>query len=150
MLIRCLILMALAAPMFAGGGPLLLSIGNPAAVNDPAAAGALATVRVLFCGGRFSGAPTPAVTAEGLVNGRRVTQAVRVAPLQGSDLAAIHWSRPAAGTWVLRLVTSGREVYVPVGRSPIRPESHLLDWTAARSLDRVLAELAGAHAMAER
>jgi hypothetical protein len=95
---------AIATPSFAGG--VFLSIGNPIAVSDPAAQGALATVRVLDCVGKNWQDVKIMGTAEGLVDGRRVTMPLRFEKLSVPGLSAIWWEQPKHGVWVLNISAS--------------------------------------------
>jgi hypothetical protein len=136
--LRIAVLAALAAPLWAGG--VQLSLGNPAAVDDPAARGALVTVRLSSHGSPVDNAMLTA-TAEGIVNGERVSQPVKLTPLAKARLVAIHWTRPAEGTWVLRfsLGSDTRYLHVPVESAVLKTQT--LDFRYADSTDHVLAML---------
>jgi len=95
---------AIAAPSFAGG--VFLSLGNPKAVSDPGAKDAIATVRVLNDVGAIMQNVKITGTAEGLVDGRRVTMPLRFEKLSMPGLSAIWWEQPKHGTWVLNISAS--------------------------------------------
>lgn len=109
------------------GGLLLLSVGNPDAVNDPAARGAIATARLTLCHATSVSMHDLQVTAEGWIDGRRVVQKVRVVPVKGSQLLAIHWTRPAGGDWSLRFTAYGKVIKVAIGKDGVRPQSVRMD-----------------------
>jgi hypothetical protein len=94
--VSCLLL---AAPVFAG--TILLDFGNPKAASDPAAQGALMTVRLIGCHPELLPGAMISGTAEGLVNGKRVSAPVRIISLATAGLYAVQWERPAEGKWVL-------------------------------------------------
>jgi hypothetical protein len=124
MLLRCLLLAVLIAPVQAGG-LLLLSVGRPAASNDPAARGAMAIVRIALCHANgFGRLDELRISAEGLIDGRRVTQPVKLTRLSSGELGAIHWTQPERGAWVLRFLYANAEAYVEVGPGGIKPQSH--------------------------
>jgi len=136
--------LAIFAMPFAHAGGLFFSIGNPDAVSDPAARGAFVTARVLTCfGDVLTGRPIRA-TAEGLVNGKRVSVPRKVVPLSTPGLHAIQWTRPAEGVWVLELRESyDLGVIVPVGRDGVRPRVEIvLGSPNPYQIKAVLAELA--------
>jgi hypothetical protein len=118
----------ISAPSFAGG--VFLSIGNPRAVSDPAAKGALATVRVLNDVGAIMQNVRIMGTAEGLVDGRRVTMPLKFERLSVPGLNGIWWEQPKHGVWVLNLVaspTEGCPLYsggcaFTFGVIPVRPD----------------------------
>jgi hypothetical protein len=137
---RLAILATLSIPLIAGG--IQVSLGNPEAANDPAAQGALVTVRLSSHGQPVDNGLLQA-TAEGLMGDKRVSQPVTLVPLKNSRLLAIHWTRPAEGTWVLRFGFNGNASYlhVPVESTVIRAQT--LDFRyAEKSTDAVLAGLA--------
>ncbi len=89
----------LAAPMFAGG--FFLTLGNPAASHDPAAKDAVMIVRPDGCH-----EPQKAIvrgTAEGLINGKRVSVPLHMVALSQPGMYAVKREWPAEGNWVLRL-----------------------------------------------
>jgi hypothetical protein len=145
---------AIAGPSFAGG--VFLSIGNPSAVGDPAAQGALATVRVLNDVGTSMQDVKIMGTAEGLVDGRRVTMPLRFDKLSVPGLSAIWWEQPKHGTWVLNLSASddscvrcGVDGYVhlytfdaiPVRSGVVRPQVKVYS-PSATGIDDALRRLA--------
>jgi hypothetical protein len=144
---RIAILATLSVPLFAGG--LQVSLGNPEAVDSPAAKGALVTLR-LSAHGRPVDNSIVKVTAEGLIGGRRVSQPVKLVEIPESRMLAIHWTRPAEGTWVLRLSgVNGQYLHVPVESATI--SARTLDFRyATNSTDTVLAELAKKSVLAQR
>ena len=102
-------LMVLSVPLFAGCG-LFVDLGNPSAANDPAAQGAFVTVRVVNCFGEIresARAPFPSkfttvsATAEGLVNGHRVSAPFRLEKLTTPGLSVLRWDKPNEGVWLL-------------------------------------------------
>src|SRR5262245_61653470 len=120
---RFVTLAALAVPLMAGG--VQLSLGNPQAVEDPAAQGAIVPVRLSSTGNPGANNLLQA-TAEVLVNGKRVSQPVKVTPLTSTRLVAIHWTRPADGTWVLRFAITnygGSYLHVPVESATLKPQT---------------------------
>jgi hypothetical protein len=95
------LLISTALPAFAGG--MWFNIGNPEAVQDPAAKGAFATVRVLVCCMTTVVDPVLVGSAEGLVGNARVSMPLRFTKLLPEGLYAIWWERPKDGVWVLKL-----------------------------------------------
>jgi len=139
-MLRFLTGFALALPMMAGS--FVVSVGDPAAAKDPAARGAIATARLTDHTGPADNSLLE-ITAEGLVNGRRVTQPVRVTRLANSMLA-IHWKRPAGGTWALRfqITSAKRAAFAEVGQGGVRPQTHPLEWSETDRTAAVLGDLA--------
>lgn len=156
---RTLILWAvLGAPLLCGAD-CTLDFGNPAAQKEPAAAGALTTVRILDKDGRVQDWPLTG-TAEGLVNGQRVSMPLEIVKLPGPGLRAVKWSKPSDGVWVLSLRVDDRAYYEKNGRDvmPLRgalasvlaggvePHSPLLPHApTAKEVDEALARMAAKH-----
>ena len=140
MITRLTLLATLTVPLMAGS--FVISLGNPAVSQDPSARGALATVQLSNHLGPVDNSQME-VTAEGFVGGRRVSAPVKVVKLQNSTLSAIHWVKPAEGTWVLRFkIGSDRYAHVPVGNDGVRPQTHFMAWSERDNTDGVLAALA--------
>jgi hypothetical protein len=136
---RLAVLTTLAVPLMAGS--FAISLGDPAASNDPAARGAIATVQLSTHIGPADNSLLE-ITAEGLVGSRRVSMPVKVVKLQNSTLSAIHWTKPAEGTWVLRFkIGSERYAHVSVGTDGVSPQVHPMAWHDADNTDAVLAGL---------
>jgi hypothetical protein len=107
--------MTLSGPLFAGCG-LFLDVGNPQAASDPAAHDAFVTVRIFNCLGATregNGIPYPresttvTATAEGLLDGRRVSIPLRILKLKIPGLSAVFWKQPTEGTWLLNFRIAG-------------------------------------------
>src|SRR3989442_998409 len=105
--LRFAILIVVSAPLFGGCG-LFLDLGNPSAASDPVAHGAFVTVRLFNCFGASregSEAPYPretalvSGTAEGIVNGYRVSTPLRIVKLGSAGLSAVWWEQPREGVW---------------------------------------------------
>jgi hypothetical protein len=125
-MVRTAVLALFAAPLFGGCG-LFLDLGNPSAASDPAAHGAFVTVRLFNCFGQSratSDIPFPresatiAATAEGLVDGRRVSIPLRVTGLSVAGLSAVWWDPPNKGVWALRVSVTGAGPYFIGGIEP--------------------------------
>jgi len=143
--------LAMLAMPFAQGGGLFFSIGDPNAASDPAARGAFVTARVFTCFGDLRPDWNISATAEGLVNGERVTVPLKVVRLSIPGLHAIQWTQPKEGVWVIDLRVADpyhMGVIVPVGRDGVRPQTDLVlgnpnSYQIKSVLDKaVLAELA--------
>ncbi len=115
-----------AAPLFGGCG-LYLDLGNPQASGDPAASNAFITMRVFNCIGAMEAGneisyPAPglaiSVTAEGLVEGHRLSVPLRVRKLREPGLSALYWARPEAGSWALNVTVTGAGDYYIGGIVP--------------------------------
>jgi hypothetical protein len=142
------LLAALAVPLMAGS--FVISLGDPAASKDPAARGAIATVQLSTHVGPADNHQLE-VTAEGLVGAKRVSMPVKVVKLQNSTLSAIHWTKPAEGTWVLRFkIGANRYAQAPVGADGVRPQVHPMAWSDADNTDMVLAALVSKITIAQR
>jgi len=85
-------------------GPPWISIEFPANPFDAATRDAFLTVRTYHHG--LLQAKSVTATAEGLLNGKRqsIRLEVRAAPTSG--VYAVRWTRPAAGNWVIVIVSS--------------------------------------------
>jgi hypothetical protein len=86
------------APVFAGGG--WLSFNDPKTCADPLAAGAITTVKLVMLTGEreFAGITG---TAEGLVEGKRISTPLVLEKLSTPGARAIYWKPPVQGQWVL-------------------------------------------------
>ena len=86
----------------AQAGGFWLTLGNPAASSDEKAKNAVVVVRADGCHNpakaKISG------TAEGLVNGRRVSVPLKLTPLTAPGAYAVHRNWPAEGVWAVKLV----------------------------------------------
>jgi hypothetical protein len=144
---RFAILIVLSARLFGGCG-LFLDLGNPSAASDPVAHGAFVTVRLFNCFGASregSKAPFPretavvSGTAEGIVNGHRVSAPLRIVKLGTPGLSAVWWEQPREGVWVLSFLIADAGPYfiggklqtvlgalVAVRRSGVERRTHLL------------------------
>jgi hypothetical protein len=116
------------------------------------------TVREYCMGGRIRNARIIG-TAEGLVDGHRVSQALILMSLSTPGLYAVRWKRPASGVWVLSfIVDDGAKFVDSMGwtyavmtgtLAVVRPEgveraSKLLDQRPmAGEIDALLHDLAG-------
>jgi hypothetical protein len=116
----------LGVPLFGGCG-LFLDLGNPAAVSDPVARGAFVTVRLYNCLGASDegagiGYPREGAvvsgTAEGIVNGERLSMPLRIVKLAGSGLSAVFWRQPQEGVWILNFRITNAGAYFIGGESP--------------------------------
>jgi hypothetical protein len=121
---RIAIFLVLPVRLF-GGCALFLDLGNPSAVNDSIARGALVTVRLFNCFGiseEGRGIPfrrKDAVlrgTAEGIVNGHRVSMPLRIVKLAVPGLSAIWWKQPTEGVWILNLLIADAGPYFIGGK----------------------------------
>jgi hypothetical protein len=89
-------------------GQLWMEFGNPQANSDPKAKGAALVVRAMGCGdpakAAFSG------TAEGVVNGKRVSAALKFTALTQPGMYAVSGEGTGPGAWVAVITTteSGR------------------------------------------
>ena len=129
-LLLFLSVVGLATPLFGGCG-MFMDLGSPLAASDPAAHAAFVTVRIFNC---FGAAGMPSigprgekidqegayprenavvtVTAEGLVDGRRISLPLRVVKLTIPGLSAVYWEKkPGKGTWVLNFSIAGAGDY---------------------------------------
>ena len=135
-------LMLLAAPLFAGS--VLLDFGNPKASSDPAAQGAIMTVRLIGCDAKNQGKISG--TAEGLVDGKRVSMPLRIVPLSNGDMHAVQWERPHAGTWLLAFQVhfdkNVATVLEPLSADGYDRKPKLLNFRRAESVDAALRKLA--------
>jgi DMSO/TMAO reductase YedYZ molybdopterin-dependent catalytic subunit len=97
-------MMALAAMLALNvyGGGFYLTLGNPAASAEAQAAKAVVTVMPTGCHNPAEAKVT--ATAEGMVNGKRVSSPVKVTALGRKGLHAIARQWPAEGKWALRVV----------------------------------------------
>ena len=105
-LMRLILFAGFATRLF-GGCPLFMDLGNPLAASDPAAHAAFVTVRLFNCigateeGNRIPyprASATITATAEGLMDGQRVSMPLRVEKLAVPGLRAVYWQRPTKGT----------------------------------------------------
>lgn len=90
----------LAAPTFAGG--FWLTLGNPDASPEAQALHAVVTVMPTGCGDPANAKVT--ATAEGMIQGKRTTIALKISPLSRPGLYAITRQWPAEGKWAVRVV----------------------------------------------
>ena len=88
------------------GGPPWIAIEYPANPHDAGTRGALLTVRTYHHGALVSYDLTG--TAEGLVNGKRVSAPLDIRRLSTAGTFAVRWKKPDAGTWVL-VISSMRD-----------------------------------------
>jgi len=98
---------ALAAVMFtipALAGGFWITLGNPEASSEAKAMNAVLTVMPTGCGNPASANVT--ATAEGIVDGKRLTVPLKVKALASPGLHGIAKQWPAQGKWVLRVVAS--------------------------------------------
>ncbi len=118
-MLRTTVLALFAAPLFGGCG-LYLDPGNPSAASDAALHGAFVTVRLFNCFGQSRvgsditfprESATIAATAEGIVDGRRVSIPLRVTRLCIAGMSAVWWKQPNKGTWALRFSVTGAGPY---------------------------------------
>lgn len=93
-----------ASPAFAG--PPWMSIEYPANPHDRATRGAYLTIRTYHHGQQLDFAAVVG-TAEGIVNGRRVSQTLEIESAGAPGRYVVRWSKPAEGTWTL--VIRGQE-----------------------------------------
>lgn len=84
------------------GGGFWLTLGNPAANPEAQAAKAVVTIMPTGCHNPAEAKVT--ATAEGVVNGKRVSSPVKVTALGRKGLHAIARQWPAEGKWALRVV----------------------------------------------
>jgi hypothetical protein len=98
-LFRTALLFCAAVMLHAGG--FWLELGNPSASKDPAAKNAVLLVRAIGCGEPAKAGIT--ATAEGIVDGRRVSLPVKLVALREHGLFAAERSWPTDGRWVLHL-----------------------------------------------
>ena len=143
-------LLLLAAPLFAGG--IMLDFGNPKASSDAAAQGALMTVRLIDCQGNEHNQGIISGTAEGLVNGKRISTPLRIVPLSKAGMYAVQFERPQEGTWVLafqvRINEHAGTVIEPLNNSGYDRKPKLLDFNGrAETADAALRKLASGRAL---
>lgn len=103
---------AIAATPAIAGGPWI-SIEMPVNPMDASTRGAFAVVRTYR-----HGEPMPYLvtgTAEGLVNGRRRSEPLRLTPTERTGSMAIARTWPAEGVWVLKLGVEGEELNAVIG-----------------------------------
>lgn len=100
-------LVTLASLVVAGvavAGPPWIAIEYPANPHDPGTRGAFLTVRTYHHGDLtafdISG------TAEGLVNGQRQSGRLDIRRLSRAGTYAVHWRKPAQGSWALVISTT--------------------------------------------
>jgi hypothetical protein len=89
----------LGAPVFAGGA--WLSFADPKSSTDPLAAGALTTVKLVSPAGKTLDTVEISGTADGLVDGERVSVPIGIEKLSTPGLRAIRWRPASQGQWVL-------------------------------------------------
>lgn len=87
-------------------GPPWMSIEYPANPHDRATRGAFLTIRTYHHGEQLDFAAVVG-TAEGIVNGRRVSQSLEIASAGAPGRYIVRWTKPAEGTWTL--VIRGQE-----------------------------------------
>jgi hypothetical protein len=119
---------ALAAGLFVLGsaalhaGGFFLTIGNPAANRDPMAKGALFLVRPDGC--HEPAKADVRATAEGLVDGRRVSLPLKPVALSTPGTYAIRREWPAGGAWVVGVTATygvaKTAALVPIGSEGAR------------------------------
>ncbi len=88
------------------GGPPWIAIEYPPNPHDAGTRGALLTVRTYHHGDLVSYDLTG--TAEGLVNGKRVSAPLDIRRLSTAGTFAVRWKKPDNGTWVL-VISSRRD-----------------------------------------
>jgi hypothetical protein len=98
-LLTCLFVVAPTAVL--AGGPPFLSLESPADPLDARANDAVAFVHAHLCGRPTDGVPT--ATAEGVVDGRRVSRPVTLAKTTEPGTWAVKTDWPRDGSWVLVL-----------------------------------------------
>jgi hypothetical protein len=126
-------------PLFGGGA--WISFADPQAAGEPSATGAVTVIRVIRGDGKTLDTVEVAGTAEGLVDGRRVSLAIVTEKLSTPGVRAIRWERPTAGQWVLTFNIYndpnelGLAAVVRVGPNGVKPQTVLLSlgsgWTDA-------------------
>lgn len=87
-------------------GPPWISIEYPSNPLDPSARGGFVTVRTYHHADLMS--YDISGTAEGVVNGRRVSNKLEIKRLAQAGTYVVNWKKPAAGNWVL-LITTARD-----------------------------------------
>lgn len=88
------------------GGAVWLEFGNPEAINDPAAKGALFTVRPISLGFTPPGHCIITGTAEGLIGQERKSIPLDIVKLNAPTAPCLHavkWNVPKEGVWGLLL-----------------------------------------------
>jgi hypothetical protein len=106
--------LALAAQLYAGG--LYLTLGSPDASAEAKAANAVVTARVSGCHNPEDAKVT--AVAIGIVDGRRETVQLKLAPLSVPGMYALARQWPAQGRWVIQLTAERggiATVLVPAG-----------------------------------
>lgn len=141
------------APVFGGGA--WLSFSDPAIAADPLAAGALTTFQLgLWQRGKTEFTKLT-VTAEGLVDGKRVSIPLTVEKLSAQAARAVFWKPPSEGTWALALEIhaegfqnpNGREFVmaaaVKVGPDGVKEQLIPLNWSVGWLPDLIDSALTG-------
>ena len=98
--------MSVVVATVAFSGPPWIAVEYPVNPHDPNTRGAFMTVRT-YHHGEMTGYEISG-TAEGLVNGRRVSNKLDIRRLPQTGLYAVRWTKPADGSWAL-LVTTARD-----------------------------------------
>ena len=99
-------LVTIASLLVAGiavAGPPWIAIEYPVNPHDPNTRGAFLTVRTYHHGDLTSFDISG--TAEGLVNGKRESSRLDIKRLPGAGTYAVHWRKPAQGSWALVIST---------------------------------------------
>ena len=126
------LLAAVAAPLFAGA--LTLQIADPAGNAEAKQNGAVLVARITAC--HSPGKTVVSASAEGLVDGKRQTIAVKVIPLATPGTFAVRRDWPAQGNWAVRLTASNPD-YKDYQTGLIVPmNGDTFEWTAVQHLYR--------------
>lgn len=97
-----LMLFCLSLPALAGG--FYIELGTPSASKDVLAKDAFVVARLSGCHQPERGAFT--ATAEGIVDGKRVTIPAKVTPLSTPGMFAVTRNWPSEGKWMLLLAAT--------------------------------------------
>jgi hypothetical protein len=110
--------------LLAGG--LRVEVGNPAAHPEAKAQGAALVARITACQSPEKTSLT--ATAEGMVNGKRQTIALRAIPLSTPGTFAITREWPAEGNWAVKLVATNPDYKNYAAGVLVRMEANGFEW----------------------
>lgn len=117
-----------ALPLIAGA--LTVDVGNPAANPEALSKGAALVMRTMAC--RFPEKTTITATAEGIVDGKRQTVALKLIPLSNPGTFAITHEWPSSGTWAVKIVAKNPEYKDYVTGALVSVKDNSVAWESVR------------------